>query len=166
MAVEILESPGLFPTLLEIALKRISPIGSRACWIVEILCKKDLKILLPHIEAFINGLPEVTRESSIRPMAKVCECLCEAAASVDTAGAVELAPKQRERLIEICFDWLTGPHKVAPKAYSMRCLFLLGRDYPWVWEELQGVLLRYYAGSSPAYRVRARQILKALEKGG
>ncbi len=164
MTREIMEDPSQFPSLLEIALNRNDELGSRACWIVEFVCKKDLAILTPHLERFLEGLPGLDQESSIRPMAKICELISESSAGNELSTPTALDPTHRERLIEICFDWLISDHKVATKAYSMRCLYLLGRETPWVMENLKAVLLQNYPEGSPAYRARARQILESMEK--
>lgn len=164
MAREITKDPGQFPSLLEIALRRNDALGSRACWIVEFVCKQDLSILAPYLERFLNGLPGLDQESSIRPMAKICELICEVTVRNDNKAPIRLKPTHQERLIEICFDWLIGDHKVAPKAYSMRCLYLLGKKAPWVVENLKAVLLQNYQDGSPAYKARARQILESIEK--
>ena len=164
MAREITEDSSRFPVLLEIALNRNDELGSRACWIVEFVCKKDLAILAPNLKRFLEGLPGLDQESSIRPMAKICELISETDAKNQVNRPIALDPTQRERLIEICFDWLIGHHKVATKAYSMRSLYLLGRETPWVMENLKAVLLQNYAEGSPAYKARARQILESMEK--
>lgn len=164
MALEVIARPGQFPYLLEVAFHRHDEIGSRACWIVEFVCKKDLGILQPYLDTFLAGLSDLREESSIRPMAKICELLCEAENRKKSAGPAPLHPEQKERLIEVCFDWLIGDHKVATKAYSMRCLYLLGRDIPWVRENLRAVLLQHIGSGSAAYKARAKQILEALEK--
>ena len=102
-------------------------------------------------------------ESSIRPLAKICEILL--ISFYDTASGKERPPLNnyhKAAITEACFDWLIGPGKVAPKAYSMRSLLLLGREIGWVHPQLKGVLEQNYAQGSPAYQARARQILKKL----
>ncbi len=166
MAREVLEDPGQFPFLLEVALNRHDEIGSRACWIVEFVCKKDLAVLQPYLDTFLEGLPGLVAESSIRPMAKICELLCEATSRTKDSGIPDLNPSRQQQMIEVCFDWLIGEHKVATKAYSMRCLYLLGNNIPWVRENLKAVLLQHISSGSPAYKARAKQILERLKKSG
>ena len=163
MAGEVRQHPEWFGPLLEIALGEGVPAGNRAAWVVEFVCKQDLSILFPHLEAFTRGLSTLQLESSIRPMAKCCEMLAEAR-DAGGEGCPPLARDQCERMAAACFDWLIGPQAVAPQAYSMRTLYLLGRGEPWIHEELRAVLHRGYPKGSPGYQARARQILKLLEK--
>lgn len=163
MARAVLQNPSGFGPLLEIALRDEASFGSRAAWVVEFVCKHDLAVLYPHLEKFTEGLSGLQHESTIRPMAKCCEML----AGAWVAGGSESPPLnagQRERMAAACFDWLIGPFPVAPQAYSMQTLYLLGRDAPWIHEELKALLQRGYPKGSPGYQARARRILKLLEK--
>lgn len=165
MAGEIVEHPEWFATLLEIALQEGPPLGSRAAWVAEFVCKQDLAALFPNLEAFSRGLAGLSADSSIRVMAKICEMLAEAYYEPGARGLKPpLSQAQRERITSACFDWLIGPHEVAPKAYCMRSLYLLGQDAPWIREELRPILQQGYPQGSAAYRARARRILKLLEK--
>ena len=164
MAEEILGTPGWLPDLLRICLGRHDAVGSRACWVLEFVFKKDPARLFPHLEAFTAGLPRLTEESSIRPMAKICELLLLGYYKPGKGVTPPLEARHRERMAEACFDWLIGPHKVAPKAYSMQALYLLGEEFPWIRPELREVLKLNYAKGSAAYQARARHVLDLLEK--
>ena len=157
MAKEVLEHPQWFGPLLEIALSEEAPLSCRAAWVVEFVCKQDPTALHGYLEVFTAGLAGMQAASSIRPMAKCCEMLAESWAKQD-GDAPPLSPGQRERIAAACFDWLLGPYPVAPKAYSMQSLYLLGREAPWIHEELQAALLRGYPKGSAGYQARARRI--------
>jgi hypothetical protein len=162
MASEILRDANTLKPLLEIAMERNDEIGQRACWVVEFVCKADLSRLYPHLNYFTQHLKMLRNESSIRPMAKVCELL--ATAHIAEGPQPTLSDKQCERMIAAAFDWLIGPHKVAAKAYSMNTLFLLGQEVPWVHGDLKATIQQHYPTGSPAYKARARQVLKLLKK--
>lgn len=162
MADEILSDPMLFRPLLEIALETHSDVGSRACWIVEFAFKKNPEILYPHLDYFTHGLGDLKEESSIRPMAKICELLTLSHYTGAQSTGALLSPQHRERITAACFDWLISAEKVAPKAYSMQTLALLGRDIEWIHPELKAVLEQGYASGSAGYKARARRILKNL----
>lgn len=163
MADDILEQPERFEPLLEIGLERNDYIGSRACWVLEFVCKGRLERIYPFLGRFTAGLPGLNEESSIRPMAKICELLTEA--YYEGGETVPpLSPEHKERMVSVCFDWLIGPYKVAPKAYCMRTLYLLSADFPWVRDALRDELQLRYPSGSAAYQARARHILKLLEK--
>ena len=163
MAREVGQHPQWFGPLLEIALDDSARTGCRAAWVVEYVCRQELAVLFPHLEAFTRGLSNLRHESSIRPMAKCCEMLAEAWAK-PSAERPPLSASQRERMAAACFDWLIGPFPVAPQAYSIQTLWLLGMEEPWIHEELRAVLQQGYPGGSPGYQARARRILKLLEK--
>lgn len=164
MAEEILGNPALLPDLIGICLGRNDAVGSRACWVLEFVCNKDLTRLFPYLGTFTAGLSQLQEESSIRPMAKVCELLALRFYRPGRDVKPPLEAHHREQMAEACFDWLIGPHKVAPKAYSMQALYLLGEEFPWIRPELREVLKLNYAKGSAAYKARARHVLDLLEK--
>ncbi|MGB5190714.1 adenylosuccinate lyase [Robiginitalea sp.] len=163
MADQILSNPSLFRPLLEIALETHSDVGSRASWIVEFAFKKKPEILYPHLDYFTQGLGDLKEESSIRPMAKICELLTLTHYRTANSNRALLSPLQREKITAACFDWLISAEKVAPKAYSMQTLSLLGQDAGWIHPELKAILEQGYAVGSAGYKARARQILKILK---
>ncbi len=167
MAKVVLGQPQLVKPLLEIIVLEDDPISSRASWVLEFTVKKELSLLFPYIDLFLSGLDKVSLESSVRPMAKICECLVLAFfAKKRTAVQEVLDDGHLEQISTVCFDWLIGDHKVAPKAYSMTSLFLLGKKFPWIHAELQLVLEQNYAMGSAAYKARARHTLAKLQKAG
>ena len=70
----------------------------------------------------------------------------------------------REKITEACFDWMINEEKVAPKAYGMNALYLLGLEFDWIHPELQIILERDFSLQSAAFKARARHILKKLNK--
>ena len=163
MADKILSHPELIPHLLELALTENNTTGNRAAWVLEFVVKKAPVSLYPYLDRFCEGLPGVRAHASIRPLAKICEILL--IAYYHNASGKDRPPLgdiHKAAITEACFEWLIGPGKVAPKAYSMRSLLLLGREIAWIHPQLKGVLEQNYAQGSPAYQARARQILKKL----
>jgi len=163
MADKILRNPPLLPHLLELGLTENNPTGSRAAWVLEFVVKKAPALLYPYLDRFCRGLNGVRPDSSIRPLAKICEILLTSYyGSTNGKDGPPLTNTQKEAMTEACFDWLISPGKVAPKAYSMRSLLLLGREIAWVHPQLKGILQQQYSQGSPAYQARARQILRKL----
>lgn len=162
MAREILREPELLPHLLELALTENNATGSRAAWVLEFVVKKAPHLLYAHLDRFCQGLHAVTPDSSIRPLAKICELLLTRHNNAAEEDRPPLNDLHKAAITEACFDWLIGPGKVAPKAYSMRSLLLLGMEIRWVHPQLKGILEQNYAMGSPAYQARAREILKNL----
>lgn len=164
MAREILAQPETLKDLLQIGVGRQDAIGSRAFWILEFVYKASPTLLHDHLDPFCEGLGALREESSIRPAAKVCELLVKAYYGKQKAPPLTL--RHRELITAACFDWLIGPHKVAPQAYSMETLYLLGHDIPWIHPELKAILDQHYAQGSAGYQARARKILERMDKSG
>lgn len=164
LAGEVIQHPDWLGPLLEIGLEREDELGHRACWVVEFVCKTNLELVFPFLDLFTAGLAGLQKESAIRPMAKICELLAEATQHKDPDKRPPLIPAHREHMVAACFDWLIGPHKVAPKAHSMTALYILGHESPWVHQELKAVLEGQYAQGSCGYQARARRVLGLLEK--
>jgi hypothetical protein len=163
MATYILAHPEAFKPLLEIALQTHTDLGSRASWVVEFVIKKKPELLYRHLDYFTRGLGDLQRESSIRPMAKICELLTLQYYKPNHRKPPPLNRENLEQITSACFDWLISAEKVAPKAYSMQSLVLLGQEFKWVKGELKAVLEQEYARGSAGYKARARKILKELD---
>lgn len=165
MANLILEKPILLETLLQIGLKDNDPIGSRAMWVLEFVLDKKLSWILPHIDVFLKKAGKLQLDSSKRPAAKICHFLVEAYfIKKDKTIKQGINTDNLNKITELCFDWLINPEKVAVKAYSMRSLFLLGRQMDWIHPELNIILEQQMHAHSAAYKARARMILRSINK--
>lgn len=164
MASLILDHPYLIRPLLEIIFVEEDPISSRAAWVLEFALKKKLHYIYPQLDFFTANISSVRLESSVRPLAKICEFLAKAYFSkTKTKARQALKQKHLEALTTACFDWLIGEYKVAAKAYSMTSLLLLGRKFDWIHTELKMVLEQNYAKGSAAYQARARMTLAKIK---
>lgn len=165
MVIKIEEQPHLTPFLIEIIQEDSDPISCKACWVLECITKKNLQPILNNIDEFILTLPILKLESSIRPASKICQLLVLDYYSRKSLKSKKILSNSHLNAIsEAAFDWLIGEHKVAPKAYSMTTLLLLGREIAWIHPELQQILKQNYESGSAAYKARARMTLKSLEK--
>ncbi|MEL6305094.1 MAG: hypothetical protein AAGL29_01985 [Bacteroidota bacterium] len=134
-----------------------------ASWVLDHLLRKNLLLLLPHIDFFIAGLTEMQSDSSIRPMAHCCEMLLTKVYQKKDAvycKAINLGHK--EVLLSTNFDWLIGPYRAATKVFSMTNVYYLGKDFDWVHPELTSVLQETLSEGSTAYQNRGSKILKRL----
>jgi len=185
MSALMLEKPQLIKPLMDIAFTVDDPISNRACWILEFTAKENLSYLLPYLDEFTVNLKKVHFDSSVRPMAKICEYLIKAYFSKKNNGHHRTPNESRqplhetkkaltktkkaltsthlERITAACFDWLIGEHKVAAQAYSMTCLLLLGEKFEWIHPELKMILEQNYASGSAAYKARARMTLAKIK---
>jgi len=164
MAGVIRNNPHLIEPLLQVAFKFDDPISSKACWVMEFTAKEDLSYLFPWLDSFTKNLSYFRLEPSVRPVAKICEYIALSYFKhkhPETRKA--LSNEHLERISAACFDWVIGEYKVAPKAYSMTSLLLLGSLFDWIHPELKLVLEQNYANGSAAYKARARMVLAKLK---
>ena len=140
----ILDHPHLISPLMAIAFEDKGKFSSKACWILEFVAKEDMGLILENIDDFVFGISKVQLDSSVRPIAKICEILMKAYFS-KSLNEVQNTIKEShmEKITTSCFDWLIGEHKVAAKAYSMTCLYLLGKNVigsilncNWYWRKI------------------------------
>lgn len=159
------DNPELVPKLLEILFRVDDKISPRAGWVFEFMCNHNIETIVPYLDTFTEHMHKVHLDSAVRPVAKICELLATAY-SLKTNIYIKnvLTETHKERIIETCFDYMINDEKVAPKAYSMTTLFLLGKEYDWVYPELARILEEDFSKQSAAFKARARHILKKIKK--
>lgn len=163
MAQLVSDNSNLVLPLLEIAFDDKDAISSKACWVIEFTTKESLSSIFPYLDLFTSNIELLKRDSSVRPMAKVCEYLITSYFQKTKTDAQDQLKKEHlEKIASACFDWLIGNHKVAAQAYSMTCLLLLGRKFDWIHPELKMVLEQNYNTGSAAYKARARMTLAKI----
>lgn len=161
----ILAQPELIPELLNILFMVDDKTSCRAAWILEFMCGKNLEAIIPHLDQFTENIHHVHLDSAIRPVAKICEYLTKAYYSKNQNNLQSaFTSTHKEKIIEACFDWMINDQKIAPKAYSMNTLYLLGQDFNWIHPELALILERDFQMQSSGFKARARQILKKIKK--
>lgn len=163
----VIQNPELIPKLFTIAQETSSPISCRAMWLLEFVCREDLQQILPYLDEMLNTIKLVKLDPAIRPAAKICEYLIVNYYSKKPVPGIHttITNKHKEFIAECCFDWMIDDTmKVAPKAYSMTTLYLLGKELDWIHGELQLILEQQYHTGSAAYKARARMVLKKIKK--
>lgn len=161
----LLAQPELVPKLLDILFMVDDKISCRAAWVFEFMCGENIEAIIPFLDVFTHNIHRVHLDSAVRPVAKVCEYLVKALYSkTENKIQTALTPKHKENIIEACFDWMIKDEKIAPKAYAMNTLFLLGKDIHWIHPELAIILERDFQKQSSGYKARARHILKKINK--
>ena len=160
----VLADLSLVPKLLDILFMVDDKISPRAAWVFEFMCNKNLDAAIPYLDKFTEQMHTVHLDSAVRPVAKVCEYLIQAYYSKhDNNIKSSLSAIHKERIIEVCFDYMINDEKIAPKAYSMNILYLLGQDYDWIHPELVLILERDYQMQSSGFKARAKHILKKIK---
>jgi len=160
----ILEDMSLMPTLIDIMFMVDDKISCKAAWIFEYVCNEYIYGLIPYLDVFTKNLKRVHLDSAVRPVAKVCEILAKEYNSKHNKTIKKaLQAVHKERIIEVCFDWMIKDEKIAPKAYSMNTLFIFGKEYDWVHSELKQILEQDYSYQSAGFKARAKHIIKKIK---
>lgn len=159
------KNPDLITKLLDILFLVDDKISPRSAWVLEFTCQKNIDIIIPYLDEFTKNMHKVHLDSAVRPVAKICELLAKSySEKTDNAIKQKLTETHIDRIIENCFDYMINNGKVAPKAYSMTTLFMLGKNYDWVYPELKRILEEDFSKQSAAFKARARHILKKMKK--
>ncbi|WP_318308908.1 adenylosuccinate lyase [Flagellimonas crocea] len=167
LVLQLEEHPKLAPALFRLVLMEDKEGTYSASWTFDHLMRKQLVFLIPFIDEFTNGLAELKSESCIRPIAHVCEMLCEAYFKKKNPEFVQnMTNDHLEKIMTVCFDWLISPMNVAPKVFAMTSLYYLGLKFDWVHPELKQVLEVNYAAGTTGYKNRAKKTLDKLAQLG
>ncbi len=76
---------------------------------------------------------------------------------------VSIPKRWHGRVMSICFDLVADPETpIAVKAFALTILSNLSRDYPEIRGELKLIIEEQWEQATPAFRSRARKILKGL----
>lgn len=161
----LMSNPKLVPLALEILFKVDDPISCRSAWILEFMCTENIDAILPHLDTFTQNMQKVHLDPAVRPVAKICEHLIKSYFDKHENKVKKLLTKKhRELITELCFDYMINDEKIAPKAYSMNSLYLLGSEFDWIHPELASILERDFQMQSSGFKARARHILKKIKK--
>lgn len=161
----VLNDMSLFPKLIDIMFQVDDKVSSRAAWVFEFVCDEYIYAIIPYLNTFTSNLKRVHLDSAIRPISKVCGFIADAYyLKQPNTLKKSLTSQHKERMIEACFDWMISDQKIAPKVYAMETLYLLGTEYKWILPELVQILEQDFPTQSAGYKVRAKRILKKVNK--
>lgn len=154
-----MKSEGNLAELISIAFDISHKNHVKAFWSLELVCDKKLKLFVPYIDEFCTVLPKLKDDSAIRPATKICMFLAK---SNHRKNGIELSKDQEHNIIENLVDRLIQDEKVAAKVYAMKALFVFGKKYDWIYEELKPIISQDAFEHSAAYQACARNILKKI----
>lgn len=164
---QIIESPELVRPLLNQVFIHDAEDNFIAGWVFDHAMRKKLEMVLPLLDDFVDGLDRLKSESSIRPMAHICQMLMESYFKKKNPLFRErLSASHLEQMATICFDWLIEDHKVATKVFAMTSLFYLGERFDWIRPELKSVLEQNFASGSAGFQNRGAKVLDKLKNLG
>jgi hypothetical protein len=156
-------SPEQFKALLLCAVNPEKPAHINACRVLELVIPENPAFLNTGRKLLFSTFENARVGSAIRPLAKII-AFWTASERSDHSAYPKLQEEEIQRLTELCFSWLLADLPVAVKVFSMEALFQMGKSVTWVHPELREYILREFPASSPAFKARAKRILKALSK--
>ncbi|WP_051554537.1 hypothetical protein [Maribacter antarcticus] len=125
MATIVLNEPNLIAPLHGIISKVHDFISGRASWVLQGVMRKDINYLFPYLDNFTTLLKKAYQNSTVGPIAKICELLITAYYSKTLNKSQHYITKAHlERITATCFGWVIRDYNVAAKAYSMAALLL------------------------------------------
>lgn len=161
----VLENPELLPFLIEIFFEVDNKLSIKAAWVLEFVLTKKLDWIAPYLDKFTSNIGKLYLGSAVRPAAKICEFIAKAYTSKNNSIIKNVLSKEQiDNIIETGFDWMISQHKVAVKAYTMTTLFLLGKNYDWVHQELQLIIQQNIPKETAAYKARGKMTLALINK--
>ena len=76
---------------------------------------------------------------------------------------IEIPKSRHGKIMDICFRFISSPDEaIAVKAFSLRILENLSKVYPEILPEIKSVIEARWELETPAFRSRARKILKKI----
>lgn len=140
-------------------------ISHKACWVLEFVCLDSLALLFPHLDFFFEHISEVKKDSSVRPLAHLCELLTiEYYKKSNPTMSSVFTQTHKEVMTEVCFDWLITDQKVACQARAMTSLYFLGTEFDWIHPELVTVIEQRIHDGSAGYKNRGRKTIELVQK--
>ncbi|WP_162126339.1 hypothetical protein [Flavobacterium phycosphaerae] len=152
----VVKNPEYMSELAAIATDLSNKNHHKAIWIIEMLVEDHPEMLVPYLDRIIETIPKYKHESAIRGMSRVAYFL-------SISKVISLTENQKEKLIEICLDWLIGNAKVAPKAYAMYTLCHYAQKEDWIKEELRNIINKDFHHQSAGYKAAAKEVLRKID---
>ncbi len=153
----VIENPEHLSELVAFATDLTNKNQYKAVWIIEMLVETHTQIFIPYIDIICETIPKCKHESAIRGMSRTAYFL-------STSKTITLTENQKEKLIEICLDWLIGDAKVAPKVYAMYTLSHYAQKEDWLKDELQNIINKDFYAQSAGYKAAAKEVLRKINR--
>ena len=153
----VLQNPDCLEDLIQMGTDLADKNHHKAVWIIEMLAEHQTELLAPFVSRICSVISDYKHESAIRGMSRVAYFL-------STSKAIVLTESQKEKLIEVCLDWLIGDAKVAPKAYAMYALCHHAKTEDWLKDELRQIINKDFHAQSAGYKAAAREVLEKISK--
>lgn len=138
-----------FAALMKLFLQDEYRITQRAAWPVSYCVENHPELVTPYYKKLIDYLekpdvPEAIARNTVRLLQHV-----------------DIPEKHHGRVMTVCFNFIqSNEAPISVKAFSLRVLENLSKQYPEILPELKAIILERWDYESPAFKSRARKILK------
>ncbi len=143
--------PGHFHQLMQILLENKEPYSSRAAWVIDVICEKNIQSAKAYIPMMIRLLPKCSHNGTRRHILRILE---KSNIPEDISG----------ELIDYCFQAITDTRvPVAIKVFSMQIIANYTKKYPELKFELRSIIEDQWDKNSAGFKSRGRKILNETE---
>lgn len=143
-----------FNELFDIFLNDEYRVVQRAAWPVSYCVEAHPQLINDHFESLVKKLQEPGIHDAVKRN------------STRLLQHVNIPEEWQGPVMNICFDYVTNPGEaVAIKAFSLTVLANLAKHYPEIIPEIKLVIEEQVEEQSPAFKGRAKKILKDLNAG-
>jgi hypothetical protein len=138
-----------FAVLIELFFKGEYRITQRAAWPLSYCVRHHPQLIDPYFKQLLDNLGR--KDIHVAIIRNTVRLLQD----------VSIPKKHHGRVMSTCFDFIQSPDTpIAVKAFSLSILGKLSADYPEIRGELSLIIDEQWEHATPAFRSRARKILK------
>jgi hypothetical protein len=140
-----------FAALINLFFKGEYRITQRAAWPLSYCVRRYPELIAPYYRQLLDNLGR--KDIHVAVIRNTVRLLQD----------VSIPKRWHGRVMSICFDFVSDPETpIAVKAFALTILSNLSRDYPEIRGELKLIIEEQWEQATPAFRSRARKILKGL----
>ncbi len=140
-----------FAALINLFFKGEYRITQRAAWPLSYCVRQHPELISPYYQQLLDNLGR--KDIHVAVIRNTVRLLQD----------INIPKRWHGRVMSICFDFVADPETpIAVKAFSLTILSNLSADYPEIRGELKLVIGDQWEKATPAFRSRAKKILKGL----
>ena len=142
-------SPKHFKELMDCFLRNEYRVAQRAAWSVSWAARSKPALIKPYIKGLVAQLDRTdVHPAVIRNSVRILE-------------AIEIPEEFHADVMNACFAFIEKPSTpIAIKAFSLTTLQNLSKHYPEIKQELKIIIEERFDTETPAFKSRAKKILK------
>lgn len=139
-----------FAELMQLFFEGDYQLSQRAAWPMSYVVSEHPGLATPYIKRWVDCLTQANWHPAIRRNI------------LRAFAAIPIPVKWQGKLMHLCFEFIANPHEAAAvKAFSLAILENMVGQYPEILPEIKVIIEARWESETPAFRSRARKILKA-----